>query len=695
MSRNILNFFRYTITNIYGAQIVAPFREDSATIEWNIEDEARLDYPKEFPAKILFKNEVYYSLQTINHSTNRCDYMYFTVERNCGGAWLPWFVGRFALNDANFNPYRCEVEVKIQRSDADQCLQDNKAQDVNLFLYTGRTSVLLNPPGATIERVTYSNVETFSNLFSTCHPAGLWLGPGTAEAGGWVIYFHEYTTRRHTGASYNQCYKETSWARQVLILPVADPSPGSDWILDSTTGGNNKWARPAVVFNCVEEFRGTNGIVLSGYSKTCEVADPAASTSINSIDNGMPLADVLQTFLTLFCPGLSVKSQFFQINPDTVTTINYVTGLASKVRKIIVYQKSDVKRPTVTGNATKAETTFEKVMDWLKVTFNVRWRVIGSVLRVEHISFFSKSAGLDLTLPRYAKQVRGLNSYTYKTEKIPQREEFKFMEASIGDFAGVPIVYTSGCVSQEGKKQVDTFTADGLTTDVQLCLNNSDPKSSIVSDNGFVFIAASDSNLILSEAPIISAEAQINNTLAWAQLQRDYHRHNRPLSSGFMNGALTNFLSVKPTKKGVTLSVPLCCGDTFNPDDTVETEIGTGTVEKAVFNFKTGFLSLDLLYPSNAGLYVPAVANGDVFGVPPTVTTNVNPVTNDVASSAGPITDIEIVIGPLHGVATVIAGPQIAYTPGAGYHGSDQIAYRVKDATGFPSNTALITIIVS
>jgi hypothetical protein len=402
----------------------------------------------------------------------------------------------------------------------------------------------------------------------------------------------------------------------------------------------------------------------------------------------MKLKDCFEAFAQKFCPGLTVKSEFFQINPDVVTATNYVTGQPSKVRNIVVFQKSDVKRPAVSGNATIANVSWEKFINAVKEIFNAQWRVEGSVLRIEHISYFSKAGGLNLTLPKYSEFVFGLEKYTYKTEEIPQREVFTFMEASAGDFAGLPIEYTGGCAG----KSIKTHAVDFVTTDVELCMNNPASDSGIVEDKGLVFIACSPTNIILSEAPILGTTTKLNNSLGWAQLHRDYHKYYRALKAGVMNGHPTQFLSVRPLKKGATITVPLCCDDVFNPDDLVTTALGDGTVEKATYNFLDSTVALDLLYPSDLALYVPAIAVNDMASAVAGVPTPLGVLSNDIPSPSEPITIIEIVMAPSHGTAVVIAGPDIRYTSAAGYFGSDNLVYRVKGAAGVPSNNALVAI---
>jgi hypothetical protein len=684
------NFFRYTITNVLGIVQAKPLGENDFRIEWNLQDEAKLFYKKSLPSKIVFKEAMFQNLYSIEKTVGRCDYHTIEVERDCGGVWSSWFSGRFSLNDASWNLYRCEVEIKLDEFEPGQCLEDNKNEEINLFQFIPvRQITALYDPNITIETVTYTERTNGPCTAAQSH-SPLWQGAGTPAAGGWVSYYNYWEQEQHFSAYV--CFRESRWARQVLILPVADPSPGPQWILDSTGGGNNTWVAPAILTDCTFTAIQPTDIITGGGETDCKIL--GMGTGPTSLDNGMSLKDILEAFANHFCPGMTVKSEFFQINPDVVTAVNYVTGAASKVRNIRVYQKSDVKRPTVSGNATIAATSFEKFMDYLLKMFNVRYRVVGTVLRVEHISYYSKTAGFDLTAAQYAKRVEGLQKYSYKTESIPAREEFKFMEADNDDFKGLPIIYSGGCVSQEGRKNVITQAADQVTTDVEMCLRNPDPKSSVVDDRGFVFVAVNDAGVILTEPGILAAAA-LNNPLAWAQLHRDYHRHYRYLKSGEMNGVVTTFLSVRPTKKGATLTVPLCCGDVFDPDNYVTTFLGQGTVEKASYSFKSNMLALDLVYPSDAGLYVPAIAANDVFAVGAGVMTPLDVIANDTPSPSGPITIIEIVIPPMHGTATIGAGPVINYTPALGYSGPDNIAYRVKDGAGFPSNNALVSIVVS
>lgn len=681
------NFYRYTVTSRLGVQQPKLLGENDFKIDWNREDEEKFTYKKELNGKTTIRGDLYNDLLLIERSEYRCEYVDFLVESRCvtGGVeiWSTFFTGRISLNDGTWDLDRCILETKIQFINPEQCFQDNKSVEVDLMAeITPRYRVLSLPAGTVIELKQFAKAYPAGTPWSACTEL-VWLDPGTPEAGHWTWYQRGYVSN---GISF--CAGATKWARYAVTVGCSDPSPGSEWFLISTScpGVGKKYVKPVNVYDCVTTETGPHNA-----ETICQIVGQGTN---GIVDNGMALGDVLKAFTDKFCPGVTVVSDFFQINPETPSSTNYVTGVQTKTDKIIVFQKSDVKRPSATQNATKAVWTFEKCINAICKIFNCRWRVQGNTLRVEHVSFFPQNAGLDLTVDRYKKYMVGHKKYSYATEKIPVREEFKFMEASAGDFAGVPIYYEGACVSQEGRENVVTHTADDVTTDMELCFSNADADSNDVSDRGFVFVATHQVGsdlLIISEDNILTTGQRLNNSLAWSILHRDYHRHYRPLHTGNMNNVLTDFLSVRPTKKGKTVTVPLCCGDTFNPDDTIKTGLGDGIVEKASFSLKDNTVALDLLY-SIDGLTENAVpvAVNDMAEVVKNTPEEIDVLANDTDDDE--IVNVQVVGAPLHGTASVTIDNKILYSPATNYVGPDLFTYRVKDTWGSWSAPAIVTI---
>jgi hypothetical protein len=601
-------------------------------------------------------------------------------------------------NDGGWDLDRCQVEIKLDDVNEAACFEDNKTTELNLLDGIGaRRTVLLNPTNITLEKVTYSATGSGSDTDPACMNNSQWGGSGTPDSQGWVVY-NQHFTKSYVGGGIYDCMTSTSWVREVTTVVCGFPSPGPDWILveDTCPGGNQKYARAARLFNCVFTIPQYG----SGFEETDWTCSIIGDTTTNvSIDNGVTLTDVINLFVNTFCPGKTFVSNFLQINPDVVSDINYVTGQRSKTRFITLFQKSDVKRPTVTGNATKALINWEKLFEALVNMFNLRWRIVGNIIRMEHVSFFSKTQGFDLTQARWARYMIGKNKYSYQTEEIPAREEFKFMEAGFGDFAGAPITYSGGCVSQSSRNAIKTYSVDKITTDVELCLSNPQPDSKVVSDEGFVFVATDydGTNYFIISEPSILGGASLNNSLAWAQLHRDYHKWDRPLTTGVMNYQPTTFFSTKPTKKGEKITIPLCCGDTFNPDDVITTALGSGTVDKATFSFKDETLQLDLLYPADQGLTqnTAPVAVNDTAITYQDVPININVLSNDTDPDPGAsIMSVQIVLAPIHGTAVIQPNNTVLYTPAPGYVGDDYFVYKIFDDWNQGSNNGLVAITV-
>lgn len=376
---------------------------------------------------------------------------------------------------------------------------------------------------------------------------------------------------------------------------------------------------------------------------------------------------------------------------------NYVTGQKSKVDNLILFQKSDIKRPNGSGNASISNISLEKLVKDICNLFQLKWDIDedGDFI-IEHVSFFQKGVGLNL-VGRFDERLRaGKRKYSYDIDNMPRKEVFQVLDDKYqnGDFKGVPIVYSNSCVGK-GEKEDKDWIVESILTDVTFVLNNPSSDSQIVSDDGFVLIACDANYNIISEAPILGGNT-LNNSLSWARLHVDYWRHERIFNRFSMNNVQTDALSVIPTKKGVKLDVTLCCGEVFDPENKVMSELGEGIVSEASFDLHKENLSLTLLYASDEGLTVnvPPVANNDVAVTWTGLTIDIDVLDNDTDSD-GIINPGTLLIGygSTYGTASIV-GNKIRYTPNPGYTGDDIITYTVRDNWSEVSNTGTVNITV-
>lgn len=703
----IQNRYRYELRDRLGVLDVSPMDEANYSISYEKEDEGKYFYVKQLSGKIIFSGSVFLRMRSIERSIYICTEQNIKIYRQCNAGEQLIFDGFFKLTEGAWDLDQCTVELKFEKNVPDKCLRDRKSEKVNLLAEIS-DRVIVKPTIAGGGVFEFKNCLVNISHVNNEQPAGgyYWCGSGgmnQAYEDKWEVYeFNEVlsatgTTDPETGEmEYDGTYmSRTAWVREIVELSCSDPAP-TDWVIienNCATTGKIKYAKSAVLYGCSSDVVYTDQW---NYERNYNCAVMGAgsgsgSVGVEQIDNGFLMSDALELFVSKFCGGLTVVSDFFQINPENATDINYVTGERSQVDKLVLFQKSDVKRPNVSGNAFKAEWTFEKLTETLTTLFNVAYLIDGNVFRLEHISWFSRNSGLDLTAQNYAKWVAGLRKYTYNVDKIPEIEKFEFKEA-FKDLWNTEINYTV-CAIGTVKGNVKNNTVDELTTDVVLCLNNPAPDSGVVEDKGFVLVATrfyEGFYHIITEG---TTTARINNTLSFPRLLRKYGLHNRPVNRGTIGGEMFEFLSVKPIKKGERITIPLGCEIEFNELDTIKTPLGVGVIDSAVFNFTEETIELDLLYDAFedlTGNEAPTL-NGQTLTTQRNVALEfaINPTDSD-----GIIRGINIKNPGNNGTVEILSNTEVRYTPDLDFEGWDWFSLEAVDDWGQVSAAANYTVTV-
>lgn len=681
--------YRFFVTTQAGEREIIPVNTNNLNISW-IKDQNSAFFRKQLTGKLKITGDDFDYLLAQEQSVYRCTQMPLIIEKNCDG-FAEFFNGRLLCDDGTWSLSTCEVEIQANSADAYACYDDNKDTEVNLFDIAGHDEHV-NTLQGTLETVTYTDVE---------YPPDDWQGDGTPEEGGWVILHKLFTQDPTTGPpTLNQT---VTWARETI---ETDFEMGDPWIeISATPDPDNPllihrvYARPPALFD--------KKVV------TTKVGENTYQTETSfkygaKFQNGFKLFDVLSAFLFSLCPDLTLKSDFFQWNADNISDINYETGELSKVKNLILFQKSDVKRPPSESDilagfaaddaATIANTSFDDLLQDILTTFKLQyWIDDDNNFRIEHPSYFNKVLGLDLTdQTRTDLKFRiGTKVYSYVTDGLPKREKFTWMdEVSFGDFAGQDIVYQSTCsgISDKNNKNIDV---KNITTDVELCLDNPDEDSD-VSDEGFVLMACDADNNLLYQTPILGGHT-LNNTLSWAALQYDYFRYNNYFKDFILNNNAEVTQKLLPNKKQTGVIAVLCCGEDFDPDKLVKTVVGTGEVNTASLNLYLDQLTLEILFEQNKDLTFnnPPVAldGNDMVAKNGAITIDVLARASDSDGTIVPET-LTIVIPPLHGTPEITVDNKILYTPNEDYVGPDSFTWTVEDDFEQPSNQATENITV-
>ena len=669
------NNFIYRLTDRLGTLAVIPLGEKGFSLDFERQNEDKLSYEKKLSGKIMFVGEAFNRLNQIENSVYRCEEQTLTILKVCNGIEKVIFVGKISLNEAEFNLDKCQIVAKFSEDKTDKCIDDGKSVKVNLF------QLIYNR--LTVKTKSFQGTIQTQNCFQNS-PSGVssdyWCGTGDPYAQNWTLV--SYNVQSPDGVHH---HVNNTWKREIVEIDCSD-TPDPEWVLvedNCGTTGKKKYARGVTTFDCVYSSQPEDENGSYQYTMDCKVLGYEGGTT--SIDNGMHFSEVMKEILKGACPNLTLKSDFFQINPDNVSAINYVTGKTSTVNNIVIFQKSDVKRPTASGNASKLEITLEDMLEVLLKMFNVKWRIEGNIFRLEHVSYYSKAVGTNVMSNELKKYFEGKRIYSYQSEKIPQKERFKFKEQQGADW-NMEIVY-SGCVTNTKKNEVENIIDEAMT-DVVFAMQNPSSDSKFVEDTGFVLVSTKKigNEYFINSEPSTNG-TRLNNVFAWVQLVRDFHYYERPMKVGKVNGVTTNFITSIPTKKGDKFAIPLnVCQTDFNPDDFVLTALGQGIVSSAKYRFNDSFLELDLLYEANQDLVPnapPTLSGGGSFFTYKEVPKVINVVASD---PDGTISSLVVNTPPYNGTIQFNSLSQFTYTPNVGFVGNDYFSIKALDNFSEVSN---------
>lgn len=476
----------------------------------------------------------------VNALTDDCERITVTVETFCGGAWVahPW-QGYFTKFDCKFDFFRCTLSAKVKTDDLYDCLAGEWKDDINIFTGTG---------AVIITRAFAGTYEGGKGCCQYCSPTYT-LAPCNDFS--LTTYCAEpvIVTQPTSGYCAGQYKVVTCYQRVVGVgTPTTPPPYGDpgDW---THLTGNDWWRCP--------DF---------------------AEIAVGVLRYGRRFDAVLEYLVSQTGCGLTVRSHFFGINathslPPSNDAYTYATD---NYQNLTVHQKSDVKRPDSTNPSLSFvwNMKLKDLLDDLQTMFNVFWKISGTDLVIEHISYFVSDPGGDYST-RTVPEV-----WEYDAD-VPKREKFYWSDKECSTvFEGDPIEYD--CGNNTVERTVSLFS-----TDVAFIRNTANQDK--ISDENYVLI----SNKLDGSDYWVN---DFNRPLGWQNLHDKLHRHYRPFASGTLNGSPVTFTSTQKIKKQPAFTVPNCCDSAFDPGPYIITALGNGQVQEASENLKKEAVTVQLNY---------------------------------------------------------------------------------------------------
>ncbi len=557
-------------------------------------------------------------LMDLEREGKTCERVDVVIDKYCpcNEEWTEeYYKGYLRLSKGEWDVSGCKVTIPVEVNDTFTCLTTEWTKYFNLFDY-GDEPIEVTPFYGVLvyQQCQYDHTMVFdpippwetmiaqiksyvwNNFADDCISSGE----------GWTPIKHTYKAEfelKHSGLFGNDLSMHvhltvrTQYARE-MSLDISEP-PGNGWI------GGPPWFRAVNIVSLpVLDHTTSEGLqaLAEEWGETVDVGFLSINQIVgldadgNSIlTNGKEMGPVLEDWAEQ-C-DLTIISNFFNINPDETNPDNeYYERAEYDAHGIVLFQVTDVARIDETESATIALTTFKKIIDALKVAFNVDVDIEdGGVLRIEHKSYWQRPVNMDLTLPAFFTWIKSKWKYTYDQAKLPKREHFRWAVESDktgGDFDGYPIEYDNNCVNDIDDPQEEDYNADQFLTNIVHVVNNED-----FFDSDIILMVSTTDGVINYAVQPISGRNKLNGTMSFGYLLPRYHDHSRPFKEGFINKIQTAFYRSLRNKIQADISIPFQCDDYMNnydPSGLVKTQLGGGEIDKATYVEPDGQLTLTL-----------------------------------------------------------------------------------------------------
>lgn len=461
--------------------------------------------------------------------TDVCEEITVEVERRCAAAWEPYWMGTFVKTDCRFSVTDCYFQVTPKPIDDYKCLIDK--WEIERSVYGA---------GAVVEVLPFiGQYELECCRVLDENPPD----PETAPCGGFVIgtqwCLESFTLEGGEGGFIGiTCFD------RIIAFGTCDggvpvpPQDGEDWNFLAGSCPTPRFWR-------------------------CPNGDAAVTAPLSY---GRYFSDVLSYLVEETGCGLTVQSHFFDIGtpagtPPDNEAYQYAVDY---LQKMTMHQKSDVKRPN-SSNASLAKVwqiKLKDLLDDLRVLFNVYFKIDGTDLIVEHLSFFEGVAGLDFSTANI------LQDFEWDSE-TPIRERWIYFDELCSAFF-YPGILDYECGSQKKEYRLKVFSCDlKWISDI----DNAD----LIQDAGFVLLSNQEigGDLIVNNG---------NRPLGFPALLASVHRFGRPFEDYEENGDAQTALSVRKLRKLQPFTQKVACDAGFDPSDIIATPLGNSEVALATEN---------------------------------------------------------------------------------------------------------------
>ena len=541
------------------------------------------------------------------------------------------FNGRFSLKDLAFNDDLCEVEVSMDTDDQYSCILDNWDKQYNVAQLSDLSTVYRVDSGTEVQ-IAVGQGTTASP------PTFVFSNQGSSDPNDYGVPIEEFTKPflNLTPGGGNPDIDLIFYCREVVytacVAGVPQEPDGGGWtLLDasgcSPIGGFASWWRrfdytPFFTFDAFVNppitfypygFTTDTGVPpipdpnLSGnfglYTGVLSPPDQdlffdratlrsvEEDTQSRYIKGARTLIDVANAMLRNICgTGISVSSDFL------TNATNPITSQPNICQNLQLWTKSDVANAQATEadaltnlQASDIKLTVRELFDDIYKHLQIRWYrdpLSGQVIW-EHITDIKPAiVDLDVTVIDGGKWVKNRNSFVYRTDQVVIEEQWRFITASLPDFVGLPITYTTN------SDKIATYNTSQIDTELAVLLGDQNQRDL----DGFILVQPESITETgsLAQNGIIWNFFSPNMPLSISNTHDKFWRDERRLPTGRLNGVPTTFnSSIKLTQQNAFV-FRICNPESFNRRKLVLSSYGPSEIQELSYDLTNEIMTITL-----------------------------------------------------------------------------------------------------
>lgn len=305
----------------------------------------------------------------------------------------------------------------------------------------------------------------------------------------------------------------------------------------------------------------------SGLKKTCTLAAESKTYS-----NGYLFKDVIKEIIDYL--GLNI------VLLDDFAPFLKNSGL--NIDNLLIFQKSDIKKPNATQRAKKGIITFQDILEYMWTMFQLKYVIYENntmkFLHISELNTYYKTFDIsDKLLDKY--------NHKYGFDNIPKTETLTYEEANSDEFKDIIVEYgINSSINNEYKiSNVCNDLRFIIENQANLVINPDDKDE--VSNSGFTFIACDTLYNVINVGGVYNYPLSTDIIFTVCYLNYTY------LRSFKLNGIDFSSSTQKKVKKR---SVDIIFFSNFTPKSFIKINNITYQVQKV--RFSDDLITLDLLY---------------------------------------------------------------------------------------------------